>query len=377
MPAAIDADDLRFGIEAEFGLVSDGDQFFDFAADPAGQRSQRIIDRLPDLSDADLTRGDLAIKLTRWYVEGDERFDAEGTFLRCVPKGVETRTPIGYGIEPTLLALGEQTSALSAAAASEGCRLTALGYNPYQPAYVPEPPYLPWELEMRRTHLEYAAPEVYMLTYGPDVNLSHPGWDPEKSLDVGRKLAYYAPALVSFAANSPFHAGQRWDGLSVRGHLRAGHRPEARVFLATPPAGTRSRLINRARIEAEDGRIEFKAFDAFADLDLFGPLMALLGGLALDTDLPGRAEQADVGALRRAAVHGFGDRQLRAEAELVLDAAARALGGSTQAHYLEPLAIALTKRRVPAHALLTAFEENGRIPLPEPIQPEPVPPPPA
>lgn len=371
MPAAFDADALRFGIEAEFGLVSDGDQLFDFTADPAGKRSQRIIDRLPDHSDADLTRGDLAIKLTRWYVEGDERFDAEGTFLRCVPKGVETRTPIGHGIEPTLQALGEQTTALSAAAAAEGCRLTAIGYNPHQAEYLPEPPYLPWELEMRRAHPEYAAPEVYMLTYGPDVNLSHPGWDPEKSVDVGRKLARYAPALVLFAANSPFHAGRRWGGPSVRGHIRAGRRPVARVFLATPPAGAASSLVRPARIEAEDGRIEFKAFDAFADLALFGPLMALLGGLALDTELPGRANQADVEALRQAAVHGFDDDSLRAEAALVLDAAASALDGSPHARYLEPLRIALDERRAPADALLTAFEENGRIPLPEPVPPPP------
>lgn len=369
MPAAFDADDLRFGIEAEFGLVAEGDQLFDFTADPAGQRSQRVVDRLPDYSDADLTRGDLAIKLTRWYVEGDERFDADGNFLRCVPKGVETRTRIGDGIAPTLQALGEQTRALTAAAADEGLRLAAIGYNPHRAAYLPEPPFLPWELDMRRANPEYDAPEVYMLTYGPDVNFSHPRWDPERSVDIGRKLEYYAPALVSFAAGSPFHAGKRWDGLSVRGHIRAGLRPVARVFLAEKPTGTPANLFHRARIEAEDGRIEFKAFDAFADLALFGPLMALLAGLALDTELPGRADQADVEALRQAAVHGFDDDRLRAQAALVLDAAMAALAGSTHAPYLDALAIALQERRTPAHALLTAFEENGRIPLPEPVPP--------
>ena len=67
--------------------------FCDFTSLTYAQ-AQAIVDRLPDLGDEDLTRGDLAVKVTRWYVEGDERFGPDGTFVDCVPKGLETRTPV-------------------------------------------------------------------------------------------------------------------------------------------------------------------------------------------------------------------------------------------------------------------------------------------
>src|ERR1700761_1080539 len=89
---------LRFGIEAEFALVHRDRGFCDFTSLTYAE-AQRIVDRLPDHGDPDLTRGDLAVKLTRWYVEGDERFDDSGGFLDCIPKGLETRTPIRPSID--------------------------------------------------------------------------------------------------------------------------------------------------------------------------------------------------------------------------------------------------------------------------------------
>ena len=78
MPGA-DLGRLRFGIEAEFALVHRERGFCDFT-NLGFAEAQRVVDRLPDFGDADLTRGDLAVKLTRWYVEGDERFGPDGTF---------------------------------------------------------------------------------------------------------------------------------------------------------------------------------------------------------------------------------------------------------------------------------------------------------
>ena len=70
---------FRFGIEAEFALVDADGTFRDFT-NLTYEQVQRVVDRLPDDGDPELTRGDLAVKLTRWYVEGDERFDEQGRF---------------------------------------------------------------------------------------------------------------------------------------------------------------------------------------------------------------------------------------------------------------------------------------------------------
>ena len=141
---AADPAGLRFGIEAEFALVDVDGTFRDFSTLTYGQ-VQRIVDRLPDHGDPELTRGDLAVKLTRWYVEGDERFDEQGRFLRCVPKGLETRTPIRSSVDATVRQLDLQTAQLAAAAGQEGFRLAAIGRNPWRD-YRPGPPYNGWEL---------------------------------------------------------------------------------------------------------------------------------------------------------------------------------------------------------------------------------------
>lgn len=342
---------LRCGIEAEFALVSPGGAFLDFTSLSFAD-VQRVVDRLPDHGDPDLTRGDLAIKNTRWYVEGDERFAPDGTFLRCVPKGIETRTPVRDGIAAATGQLLVQAGELAAAAAEDGLGATGIGLNPVVPAYRPDPPYNPWELAMRASKPEYAGPEAYMLTYGPDVNVSHPGWTAERVLDIGRKLTFYAPALLPFGSSSPFAAGRRAAAYSARTLLRARTRPVARVF---GPGGT------PARIAAEAGRVEFKAFDAPPDVAWHGSLLAIVAGLALDRTLPGRADGPDVAALCRAAVDGF-DAD-RGPSSLVLEAAAAALG-ATGEPFLAPLASALAGRRTPAHGMIEAYGEAGRIPLP-------------
>lgn len=342
---------LRCGIEAEFALLSPVGDLLDFTTlDFAG--AQRVVDRLPDHGDPDLTRGDLAIKNTRWYVEGDERFAADGTFLRCVPKGVETRTPVCDGIAAATDRLLRQTGELAGAAAADGLALTGIGLNPVAGEYRPDPPYNAWELAMRARRPEYAGPEAYMLTYGPDLNVSHPGWSARRVLDIGRKLTFYAAALLPFGSSSPFALGRRAPAYSARTLLRARTRPVARTF---GPGGT------PARIPAEVGRVEFKAFDAPPDVAWHGSLLALVAGLALDTTLPGRADRPDVPALRRAAVAGF-DRD-RGPSARVLDAAAAALGAAGEP-FLAPPAAALEKHRTPAHGMIEAYQEIGRIPLP-------------
>jgi hypothetical protein len=350
---------VRFGIEAEFALVHAERGFCDFSTLSYGE-AQRIVDRLPDHGDPDLTRGDLAVKVTRWYVEGDERFDPDGAFLRCVPKGLETRTPIRPSIAASVDQLAGQTAQLAAAAAVDGFRLASVGRNPWRD-YRPEPPYNGWERALHERKPEYAAPEAYMVGYGPDLNLSDPAWGPARVLDLGRKLTALSPALVPFSFSSPF-AGGEVVALSTRTLLRAPVRPSARAFLpaAAPPVGV------RARIPAEVGRIEFKAFDALPDPALYPALLALLAGLALDPTLPQRADRPDPVAHAVAARAGFADEGVRAAAGSALAAADRALAGTLDAGLLGPLHDLLDRRRTPAHDLIDTFRRTGQIPLPEP-----------
>jgi Glutamate-cysteine ligase family 2(GCS2) len=365
--SAVDPAELRCGIEAEYGLVHPQRGLLDFVNSSFGE-FQRIVDRLPDHGDADLTRGDLAIKFTRWYVEGDERFAPDGQFLRCVPKGLETRTPIRVGIEATAVALVEQTRALAAAAAADGCRLVAIGHNPYRGPYRPDPPYLAGEIALHDEHPEYAAPDVYMRTFGPDFNVSHPDWGVAATVDIGRKLCAYAPAMVAFSANAPFAGGRRWPGYSARIHARAGRRPAVRLFL-TDPAVAPGGLARPARLPTEHGRVEFKAFDALPDLAAYPALLALVAGVAM-ADLPGRADEADPRRLRRAAIRAFDDPTLRAEATAVLSAASAALAGSRWAALLAPLWAAAEAGMTPAHALIAAHTGGGMITAPPVALPE-------
>jgi glutamate-cysteine ligase len=348
---------MRFGLEAEFALVHQERGFCDFTNLTYAQ-AQAVVDRLPDLGDPDLTRGDLLVKVTRWYVEGDERFAADGTFLDCVPKGLETRTPICAGIAAAVDQLAEQTAALAAAATVDGYRLASIGRNPWHD-YRPDPPYNAWELAMRARHPEYAGAEAYMVGYGPDLNLSHPGWPPDRVLDVARKLTALSPGLVPFSFSSPF-AGGEVVALSARTLIRAPRRPSARAFL--PAAGPPPAV--RARIPAEVGRVEFKAFDALPDPALYPPLLALLAGLALDRTLPDRADRPDPAGHERAARHGLADPDIRATAARALDAADRALAGRVEASLLAPLRDMLDRQRTPAHDLIDAYRDTGQIPLP-------------
>ena len=164
---------------------------------------------------------------------------------------------------------------------------------------------------------------------------------------------------MPFSFSSPF-AGGRVVALSARTLIRAPRRPSARAFL-TRPAGAPA---VRARIPAEVGRIEFKAFDALPEPALYPPLLALLAGLALDGTLPDRADRPDPAAHERAARRGFDDPGIRAAAARALGAADRALAGKVEATLLTPLRAMLDQHRTPAHDLLDAYHRNGEIPLP-------------
>ena len=330
---------------------------------------QDVVDELPQYDDPDLDVGDLGIKAKRWYVEGDERFDDSGRFLDCVLKGIETRTPPLLGVPATMDALEQQTRALAQAVDRRGWRLVSIGWHPYCTGYTASPAYNAWELQFREAHTEYAAPDVYMLSYGPDLNLSQPGASDADAVDLARKLTFYSPLLVPLSFSSPFQYGRPASMFSVRTYHRTGRRAAARAFVdpaspllmghqEAPP------LIHAARVPAERGRVEFKAFDALPSQQAYPSLLALLAGLALDTNLLGRADVPDAAAHRRAARHAFDGPELAEGAAAVVDAAARALAGSPLLDLLHPVAESVASRQTPAHAMLETYELSGGIRLP-------------
>ncbi len=202
-----------------------------------------------------------------------------------------------------------------------------------------------------------------MLTYGPDLNISWAGLSFEQVIDIGRKLTYYSPYIIPFSYSSPFYQGALWEGLSVRTFVRTGARPAVRVFVEKPEQRISSEpvLTKIARLPAEVGRIEFKAFDSCDDFSIYAGLLALLKGLVLDESLLGRATVPDAALHQLSAQFGFDDDDIFENATQVLQAAKVALKGDPDASLLKPLFVLLEKRKTPAHELLESFKQVGSI----------------
>jgi hypothetical protein len=317
---------FRYGIEHELALLRAG-SFADFT-DLTFDELQAVVDALPfDEADyPDLRVGDQGIKRKRWYVEGYERFDEAGELLRCDPKGLEVRTRIHGSVEAALSALTADIALMDDELGRRGLVSCAIGFNPVRSAYAIDPPLGPWERAHRIGSPEERTAHLHMVTYGPDLNLSAEGMD---VVDAARKLTHYSPWLVPLSFSSPFRDGRPWGGLSARTHLRTGARPAALAFLGPgePQIAADPSLTQPARLPAEIGRLEFKAFDAIGDLLLFGELLSLLTGLVLDMTLPGRRTTPDAAAHQHVAVAGLADDEVHESTGALLDAAEGALAG--------------------------------------------------
>ncbi|WP_168735212.1 glutamate-cysteine ligase family protein [Pseudothauera rhizosphaerae] len=358
---------LRFGIEFEYLLIDTAGphagRVRDFSNLPFAEIAAITAER-PGLDDPRLATGDLGIKRGYWYLEGDERFDAEGRFRTLEVKGVEIRTPPLAAIGDALDHLLATEAALAAQLDQHGLGLAVAAFNPQRTHYAFDPPLTEWERDLRARHPAYDGSHVSTLSYGPDLNLSFPGWDTARTLAAVRRLNHYAPYLVPFSFSSPFHAGQPWDGWSWRSHERAALRPAVKLFLGAGEFEAwqpRSALIHPVRIPAEAGRIEFKAFDALPGADLLEACGHLLAGVCLAEDLPGADEHTDVALYRRFARTGFADPALYRTTRHVLDRAGAALArhGLGAADALAPLHRLLDAGRTPAHDLLDAYRRGG------------------
>jgi hypothetical protein len=135
------------------------------------------------------------------------------------------------------------------------------------------------------------------------------------------------------------------------------------VFLEKPEQLIKSSpsLTKIARIPAEVGRIEFKAFDSCDDFSIYAGLLALLKGLLLDRSLEGRATVPDTEMHQLSAQQGFDSPEILAIAQQVLQAVKVALENDPDINLLAPLRILLDRRETPGHKLIKIFNQVGSV----------------
>jgi gamma-glutamyl:cysteine ligase YbdK (ATP-grasp superfamily) len=355
---------FRFGIEHEVAFLDREHRFADFTRVRFAD-FQQIVDMLPTYADDEhhLRTGDAGIKRKRWYVEGFERFVDTPQPVDCVPKGIEIRTTIHRSIAGVIGELADSLGLLCKAAATYGYRRVRVSFNPFQTVFAPQPPLNDYELACREASPEMQTAEIPMLTYGPDLNVSHVGFGTGEVIDAARKLTAYSPYIVPFSFGFPFSGGQLWDGLSPRTYLRTGARPAALAFVddAAAVIATQPSLTKLARLGSEVGRIEFKAFDSCAEPADYAPLLALVKGLLCDDTLRDRADVPDRDLHRLAARSGFDDERIARGAARVLRAADDGLTDDPDRGQLTALWALLERRRTPAHLLIERFHSVGAL----------------
>jgi len=350
---------FRYGIEHESALLHLDGTFADFTDTPFDVL-QAVVDALPwDAADyPDLRIGDQGIKRKRWYIEGYERFDDRGGLVRCDPKGIEIRTRIHPSVDAAVAALSRDLELLELESRRHGLRPVTVAFNPVRSEYRVAPPLNAWERAHRQESPEERTAHLHMTTYGPDLNLSCAGLDAAAVVDVGRKLTHYSPWLVPLSFSAPFRDGGPWGGLSARTQVRTGARPAVLVFLdaGEPQVDADPSLTQVARIPAEVGRIEFKAFDSCPDPALYGELLSLLTGLVLDETLPGRRTVPDTAAHQFVAREGLADDTVHTGTGELLGAATAALAGrSADLQRLASLRARWERRECPAVAMLADY----------------------
>lgn len=357
----ITIEDFKWGLEHEFPLLKEEKNFCDFS-NTTFFELETIIQKLPEYqSDYDSLRvGDLGIKSKRWYVESFERFDATGNFLYAIPKGIEIRTPLANSLTEAVSILKTDLDLWNETARVYGYTPARVSFNPIQTKeFIPDPPENDWEKKLRAGTAEY----LHMLTYGPDINFSCSIFNTRELIDIGEKLTFYSPYIVPFSFSSPFYKGELWGGLSRRTYYRTGPRPAVSIFLPEKVFGKGmniSKVVRKARIESEVGRIEFKAFDMITNLDLYEALGTLLLGLVLDETLLGRLAVPNRALHQRSAEFGFANSDIREGSKLVLDKAKEALPVDKRS-ILDPLYFSWRKNYTPAHKMIEVYNENRSI----------------
>ncbi|WP_414620586.1 glutamate--cysteine ligase [Calothrix sp. CCY 0018] len=355
---------FHFGIEHEVAFINNAGNFADFSNVKFNDFNQ-IVEKLPVYQDdyPELRIGDAGIKQKRWYIEGFERFADSEKVIECVPKGIEIRTTINPDIHSAIAELSESFRLLRETAAEYGFSPALISFNPHYDAFAPNPPLNEYETKRRQASPEKQTANIPMLTYGPDLNISMVGLSTERIIDIGKKLTYYSPYIIPFSYSSPFYQGRLWEGFSVRTFVRTGRRPAAMVFLEKQQELIKSipSLTKIARIPAEIGRIEFKAFDSCSNFSMYAALLALLKGIVLDESLSGRAIVPDAQKHQLSAQEGFDNEEIFQNAKLILQVVETTLKNDPDINLLAPLKTFLEKRETPAHELIRLYKNTNSI----------------
>jgi hypothetical protein len=355
---------FSFGIEHEVAFLNKEGKFADFTCTKFAD-FQQIVEKLPTYPNdyLQLRVGDAGIRTKRWYIEGFERFADSDEVIDCISKGIEIRTTIHSSIQSTIQELAESFNLLSKVAAEFGFSPILTSFNPYKINFQPEPPLNEYEIQQLQAYPDELTANIYMVSYGPDLNISVADLSIERAIDIGKKLTYYSPYIVPFSYSSPFYQGSLWEGLSVRTFIRTGKRSAALVFVPEEEQLIRSMpsLTKIARLPAEVGRIEFKAFDSCDNFFLYASLLALLKGLVLDESLPGRAIIPDVGLHQLSAKFGFDNEDIFTNTTKILRASEVALKDDPDVELLAPLKVMLASRETTSHTLIKLFQQMGSI----------------
>jgi hypothetical protein len=355
---------FSFGIEHEVAFLNAEGKFADFSCTTFAD-FQQIIDKLPIYPDdhLQLRVGDAGIRSKRWYIEGFERFADSEQVIDCLAKGIEIRTTIHTSIQGAITELNQSFQLLREVAASFGFSPVLISFNPYNCLFEPKPPLNDYEIKQLQTYPDEQTANIYMVTYGPDLNISVADLEIEQVIDMGRKLTYYSPYIVPFSYSSPFYDGNLWEGLSVRTFIRTGKRSAALVFVEEQEQLIKSvpSLTKVARLSAEIGRIEFKSCDSCDDFTIYAGLLALLKGLILDQTLLGRATVPDCNLHQISAKSGFDNPEIFDNANQILKAAKSALGEDPDTVFLNRLQVILSQRSTKSHQLIEAFNLGGSM----------------
>ncbi|MGF1677237.1 MAG: glutamate--cysteine ligase [Rivularia sp. (in: cyanobacteria)] len=355
---------FHFGIEHEVAFLDNAGNFADFSRVNFTDFNQ-IVDKLPVYKEdyPELRIGDAGIKEKRWYIEGFERFTDSEKVIECVPKGIEIRTTINPDIHSAIAELSESFRLLKETAAEYGFSPVLISFNPHYDTFIPNPPLNEYETRRRQASPEKQTANIPMLTYGPDLNISMVGLTTESIIDIGKKLTFYSPYIIPFSYSSPFYQGNLWEGFSVRTFMRTGKRPATMVFVEKQEELIKSvpSLTKIARIPAEVGRIEFKAFDSCSDFSIYAGLLALLKGIVLDESLSGRAIVPDAEKHQISAQEGFDNEEIFSTAKQILQIVETVLKDDADVHLLAPLKTLLEKRETPAHELIRIYKHTNSI----------------
>jgi hypothetical protein len=338
---------FRFGVEAEY-LLADAGTFRplwhqDLSFEELNLVLESIpVDDLPPLDGLDLEPPHRT--LMPLAVEGYHVPAPDLSPIDLLPKGIEIRTPVCSSIEQCLRCLKTLHDRLESALSGRGYTLVSLSHHPTQHHF--EGPQ-----NKRRYDFWQWAMEV-MTTYGPDINVSLPCElnDRIDATDLHRKVNYYSPSLAALSLASPLYRGDLWTirgcvGKSIRSYRRSVIAPAVELH------------------PEENGRLEFKLFEATNSLDDYHAYFLLWLTLLLDKELKGRSHDQtriyDLGAVAR---FGLEAETVRERAETVLSRAPAVLERfGFGAAPLEIVRDRLATNRLPADDIIARFRESRSV----------------